>query len=70
MKRKHQMNDNSITIPIFQKLQKTCPQNYRGITLLNTAMKLFTSILKNKWETQIKNAEEQQSFTKGRSTYS
>ena len=30
-------------------------------------MKLFTSIIKYKLETQIKNAEEQQGFIKGRS---
>ncbi|XP_056633386.1 uncharacterized protein LOC130442984 [Diorhabda sublineata] len=58
---------NSITIPVFKKGLKTCPENYRGITLLNTVMKIFTSILKDKLQTQIKNAEEQQGFTKGRS---
>ena len=59
---------NSITIPIFKKGQKTCPENYRGITLLNTTMKLFTGVLKDKLERHITNAEEQQGFTKGRST--
>lgn len=44
---------NSITIPIFKNEQKICS--------------LFTSILKNKLETQMKNAEEQQGFTKERS---
>lgn len=34
---------------------------------MNAVMKLFTGILKDKLEAQIKNAEEQQGFTKGRS---
>lgn len=57
----------SITIPIFKKGQKTNPQNYRGITLLNTSMKLFTSLIKDKLETQITGREEQQGFRRGRS---
>ena len=56
--------DNSITIPIFKKGRKAYPQSYGGITLLNTTMKLFTSILEGKLETQIKNAEEQRGFIK------
>lgn len=58
----------SITIPIFKKGQKTNPDNYRGITLLNTSMKLFTGILKERLETQITNKEEQQGFRRNRST--
>ena len=58
----------SITIPIFKKGQKTRPENYRGITLLNTAMKLFTKILKEKLEAQITSREEQQGFRRNRST--
>ncbi|XP_060524535.1 uncharacterized protein LOC132700953 [Cylas formicarius] len=43
----------SITIPIFKKGQKTHPDNYRSITLLNTLTNLFTSILKERLKTQI-----------------
>lgn len=58
----------SVTIPIFKKGQKTLPENYRGITLLNSSMKLFTHILKRKLEAQIQNREEQQGFRRNRST--
>jgi len=44
------------------------PDNYRGITLLNTSIKLFTGILKERLETQITNREEQQGFRRNRST--
>lgn len=59
---------SSITIPIFKKGQKTAPENYRGITLLSTSMKLLTSILKDKLESRIKNREEQFGFRTNRST--
>lgn len=52
----------SITIPIFKKEQKTRPENYRGMTLLNTTMKLFTRIIKEKLKAQITKREEQQGF--------
>lgn len=35
----------SITIPIIKKGDKKAPENYRGVALLNTTMKLFTGIL-------------------------
>jgi hypothetical protein len=38
----------SITTPIFKKGDKTIPDNYRGIILLCSALKLFTGILKTK----------------------
>ena len=52
------------SIPIFKKGQKTCSG---GNNSPNTTMKLFSSILEDKLEAQIKNAEEQQGFIKGRS---
>ena len=58
----------SITIPIFTKWQKTHPDNYRGITLLNTSMKRFSSMLEERLETQITNREEQQGFKQKKST--
>jgi len=54
--------------PIFKKGQKTHPDNYRGITLLNTSKQLFTGILKGRLETQLTNREEQQGFRRNRST--
>ena len=35
---------SSITIPIYKKGEKIDPRNYRGMGLLNTAMKLFSKI--------------------------
>jgi hypothetical protein len=58
----------SITVPIFKKGQKTNPDNYRGISLLCSALKLFTQILTSKLELIIYNTEEQQGFRKNRST--
>jgi len=58
----------SITVPIYKKGDKTDPKNYRGITLLNSLTKLFTSILKGKIESLIPIREEQQGFRKNRST--
>ncbi|XP_060517725.1 uncharacterized protein LOC132696713 [Cylas formicarius] len=55
----------SITILIFKEGQKTSPDNYRGITLLCTTMKLFTALIKDKLENHITNREEQQGFRKG-----
>ena len=42
---------NSITILILKKGRKTYPQSCGGITLLNSTMKLFMSILEVKLET-------------------
>jgi len=38
----------SIITPLFKKASKTNPDNYRGITLLNTTQKLFTKVILNK----------------------
>ena len=37
-----------IIIPLFKNGSKTNPDNYRGITLLNTALKLFTKVILSK----------------------
>ena len=49
-------------------LSKTNPDNYRGITLLNTALKLFTKVILSKLLNYIQPREEQQGFRKNRST--
>lgn len=59
---------DSFTIPIFKKGDKFVPENYRGITLLNTCSKLFTSVLKDILEQIVHMAEEQQGFRKNRGT--
>lgn len=59
---------DSITVPIFKKGDKKTPDNYRGITLLNTTLKCLTSIINNKLQKHIATAEEQQGFRKNRST--
>jgi len=56
---------SSITIPIFKKGQKTMPDNYRGITLLNRISRLsFTRTLLDELNKTIQIREEQQGFTK------
>lgn len=55
---------NCIMIPMFKKGDKEDPNNYRGIKLLNTALKLITKVLTNK----INNLSEgQQGFRAGKS---
>lgn len=58
----------SITIPLFKKGKTSDPANYRGISLLNTSMKLFTRILGQHILQHTKLCEEQQGFRKNRST--
>lgn len=57
----------STTIPIYKKGEKSKPENYRGITLLNSAQKLFTKIITEKLEAYIEINEEQQGFRRNRS---
>lgn len=59
---------DSHTIPIFKKGNKLLPENYRGITLLNTCLKLFTTVIKNILEEIVDAAEEQQGFRRNRGT--
>ena len=58
----------SIITPLFKKGSKTNPDNYRGITLLNTTLKLFTKVVLRKLLQYIQPREEQQGFRKNRST--
>ena len=52
----------SIIILLFKKGSKTNPDNYRGITLLKTTLKLFTKVILSKLLEYIKPREEQQGF--------
>ena len=62
----------SVIVPLHKKGDKNNPGNYRGISLLNIASKIFTSILNKrltKWvESEGKVCEEQAGFRKGYST--
>jgi len=58
----------SLTVPIFKKGNKKDPHNYRGITLLESIMKLFTNILKDEITTYVQMSDEQQGFRQNRST--
>lgn len=59
---------NSTTVPIYKKGDRKDLDNYRGITLLNTTMKLFTSIMRDWLQDCIEIAEEQQGFRNNRGT--
>lgn len=54
-------------IPIFKKGEKKNPENYRGINLLNTHLKLTTSIISDNILKMIQLQDEQQGFRRGRS---
>lgn len=55
-------------LPLFKKGSTSNPENYRGITLLKSSMKLFIRILGRDFIGEIELSEEQQDFRKNRST--
>lgn len=57
----------SIMILLFKKGEKSGPNNYRGINLLCTTLKLTTKIISNKITSLTQISEEQQGFRNGRS---
>ena len=59
-----------LIIPLYKKGDRQKVENYRGITLLSNAYKIFSSILNNRIKTVIKSkiGEYQCGFTEGRST--
>ena len=61
--------ETRMVINIHKKGTKTKCENYRGITLLPTAYKLFANIIKNRLNEYLedKMVEEQCGFRKGRS---
>jgi hypothetical protein len=62
--------ETGIVINLHKKGSRNNPDNYRGITLLSTASKLYSNILKNKLNkySELFLEEEQCGFRKGRST--
>ena len=58
----------SITIPIYKKGEKKYPRNYRGISLLNIAMKLIPKIITQHISSTVSINKEQQGFRQNRST--
>ena len=57
----------NITIPIFKKGERGNPENYRGINLLNTHLKLTTAIIAKMLTNTVTLEDEQQGFKRGRS---
>jgi sorting nexin-29 len=62
--------NEAIIIPLHKKGDKTICENYRGISLLNSAYKIFSKILLNRLEPYVEEnlGEYQCGFRKGRST--
>ena len=62
--------NEAIIIPLYKKGDKTVCENYRGISLLNSAYKIFSKILLNRLEPYVEEnlGEYQCGFRKGRST--
>lgn len=60
----------SVICPIYKKGDKLVCENYRGISLISTAYKVFTNILRDKLEENAENiiGEYQAGFRPGRST--
>ena len=59
---------SSLTIPMYKKGEKKDLRNYRGISLLNTAIKLLTKIIIQHLSCTVSINEEQQGFRQNRST--
>ena len=59
---------SSITIPIYKKEEKKDSRNYRGISLLNTSMKLLTKIITQHLSSTVSINKEKQGFRLNRST--
>lgn len=59
---------HTITIPLHKKGSRKDPNNYRGISLINSVAKLFTKIISTKITTNACINEEQQGFRANRST--
>jgi hypothetical protein len=57
----------NITIPVLKKGERGNPENYRGINLLSTYLKLTTAIIAKKLTKIITLEDEQQCFRRGRS---
>lgn len=62
----------SIIVPLLKKGDPSCPENYRGLSLLNAVYKIFTGLLLNRLQAWVDNRnilnEFQAGFRKGYST--
>lgn len=62
----------SIIVPLYKRGDQEKVENYRGISLLCSAYKLYTEIIRNRLENEMKEKEmlpeSQTGFKKGRST--
>ena len=60
---------NAVVIPLYKKGDKRNPENYRGISILNTCYKIYAKILnfKLQWFSEKFISETQNGFRKGRS---
>jgi len=60
---------NAVITPIFKKGERREPQNYRGISILNTCYKIYSRILSMKLQnySEVFMTETQNGFRKGRS---
>lgn len=59
-------------MPIYKRGDRMVPENYRGISLLCSAYKLYAELVRNKLEKEVQEkgilTERQPGFRKGRST--
>jgi len=64
-----QERETGMVINLYKKVTKSKCENYRGITLLPTAYKLFANIIRNRLNEHMEDemVEEQCGFRKGRS---
>ena len=58
----------SIVKPFFKKGDRSCPDNYRSISVSSNFGKLFEAVLKERLENFVTISENQHGFQKGRST--
>ena len=62
----------AIIVPLYKKGEINDAKNYRGISLLSTAYKIYTEVIRNRLEKEVRELkilpEGQAGFRRGRST--